>query len=113
MLGLGVHTVNTQNLCKCSQLHPVGQLTHTRRSDDTPDPDGTLKESVRIKIRHYRNVYLKFVTIGTSIVQIQFLSYTSGRLYDDFIRLFFFHTHHESSVLVNDLLEESDQFRFG
>ncbi len=28
-----------------SQLHPIG-------------PDGVLKESVRIKIRHYRNIYL-------------------------------------------------------
>jgi hypothetical protein len=37
---------------------------------------------------------------------------TSGRLYDDFIRLFFLHTHHESSSLTNELPEESDQFRF-
>ena len=41
-----------------SHLHPIGQLTHTRRSDGVPDPDGVLKESVRIKIRHYRNIYL-------------------------------------------------------
>ena len=37
---------------------------------------------------------------------------TSVRQYDDFIRLFFLHTHRESSSLVNELLEESDQFRF-
>jgi hypothetical protein len=37
---------------------------------------------------------------------------TSDRLYDDFIRLFFLHTHRESSVLTNELPEESDQFRF-
>ena len=37
----------------------MGQLiTNTRRSDGVPDPDGTLKETVRIKIRHYHNVYL-------------------------------------------------------
>jgi hypothetical protein len=27
-------------------------------SDGAPDPDGSLKEVVRIKFRHYRNVYL-------------------------------------------------------
>ena len=37
---------------------------------------------------------------------------TSGRLYDDFIRLFFLHTHLEASDLDNELPEESDQFRF-
>ena len=41
-----------------SHLHPMGQLTHTGRSDGTPDPVGDLKESVRIKIRHYLNIYL-------------------------------------------------------
>ena len=38
---------------------------------------------------------------------------TSVRLYDDFIRLLFLHAHREtSSSLVNELSEESDQFRF-
>ena len=41
-----------------SPLHPMGQLTNTRRSDGVPEPDGVLKEVTRIKIRHYRNVYL-------------------------------------------------------
>ena len=41
-----------------SHLHPMVQLTNTSRSDGSPDPDGTLKEADRIKIRHYRNVYL-------------------------------------------------------
>ena len=41
----------------CSHLHPIGQFTHTRRSDGAPDPDGVPKEEVRIKIRHYRNIY--------------------------------------------------------
>jgi hypothetical protein len=35
-----------------------GQLTHTRRSDGGPDLDGALKAVVRIKIRHYRQLYL-------------------------------------------------------
>jgi hypothetical protein len=37
---------------------------------------------------------------------------TSGHLYDDFSRLLFLHPHHESSVLTNELPEESDQFCF-
>ena len=44
----------------CSHLDPMGQLTDTRTSDGAPDPDGALKEVVRIRImgHHYRNVYL-------------------------------------------------------
>ena len=41
-----------------SHLHPMGQLTNTRRSDGAPDLDAAFKEVVRIKIRHYRNLYL-------------------------------------------------------
>ena len=36
-----------------SHFHPIGQLTHTRRSDGAPDPNSVVKEVVRIKIRHY------------------------------------------------------------
>ena len=48
MLGVGVHTYTLY----------IGHLTYTRRSDCAPDPDGVIKEVVRIKIRHYRNIYL-------------------------------------------------------
>ena len=37
---------------------------------------------------------------------------TTGRLYEEFIRLLFFHTHRDVSVLTNELPEESDQFLF-
>ena len=37
---------------------------------------------------------------------------TSGRVYDDFNRLHFLHTHREVSTLDNELPEESDQFCF-
>jgi hypothetical protein len=37
---------------------------------------------------------------------------TSGRMYDDFIRLLFLHAHREASPLTNELPEESDLFRF-
>ncbi len=42
----------------CSHLHPMDQLTNTRRSDGAPDPDVSLKDVTRIKIRRYRNLYL-------------------------------------------------------
>ena len=37
---------------------------------------------------------------------------TTGRMYDEFIRLLFLHTHRETSALASELPEESDQFRF-
>ena len=36
------------------------------------------------------------------------LDTTTDRLYDDFIRLLFLHTHREASALSNELAEESD-----
>jgi hypothetical protein len=87
----------------------MGQLTHTRRSDGAPDPDGDLKEVDRIKIRHYRNVYLNR---PDPIVFLSLSVDTTDRLYDDFIRLLFLHTHREASALANELPEESDQFRY-
>ncbi len=45
----------------CSIEHTTGQLTHTRRSDGGPEPDGTLQKVVRDcrdNIRYYRQIYL-------------------------------------------------------
>ena len=92
-----------------SHLHPMVQLTNTRRADGDPDPDGAIKEVTRIKTRHYRNVYLNH---PDPIVFIPLPADTTGHLYDEFIRLLFLHAHRETSALVNELPEESDQFRF-
>jgi hypothetical protein len=81
-----------------SHLHPIGQLTHIRRSDGAPDPDAVLRKSVRIKIRHYRNIYLNQ---PDPITFIPLVVDTSDRLYDDFIRLLFLHAHRETFALVN------------
>ena len=92
-----------------SNVHPIGQLTHTRRSDGAPEPDGVLKTVARAKIIHYRQLYLNrpdpiaFMPVAVD---------TSGRIYDDFSRLLLLHAHREASGLANELLEESDQFRF-
>ena len=67
------------------------------------------KEVVRIKIRYYRNLYLNH---SDPIAFIPLPVDTTGRMYDEFIRLLFLQTHHETSVLSNELTEESDQFRF-
>jgi hypothetical protein len=92
-----------------SQLHSLGQLTHTRRSDGEPEPDGALRAVVRKKILHYRQLYINrpepiaFMTVTVD---------TSGCIYDDFSRLLFLHAHREVSALVNEIQEESEQFRF-
>jgi hypothetical protein len=41
-----------------SNLHSIGQLTDTRRTDGAPESDGVLESVTRAKIRHYRQVYL-------------------------------------------------------
>ena len=41
-----------------SMQHTTGQLTHTRRSDGVPEPDGGIQKVTRDKIRHYRQIYL-------------------------------------------------------
>ena len=92
-----------------SHLHPMGQLTNTRRSDGPPDPDGVLKDVTRIKTRHYRNLYLNH---PDPIAFIPLDVDTTGRLYGEFIRLLFLHAHREASSLANNFPEESDQFRF-
>jgi hypothetical protein len=92
-----------------SQLSSMGQLTHTRRTDNAPDPDGALKTVTREKIRDYRQLYLNRPDpIGFMPVTVD----TSGRVYDDFSRLLFLHAHREASALNNEIPEESDQFRF-
>ena len=46
----------------CTNLHPIGQLTHTRRSDvkdGAPESDGALQTVVRCKtLQHHRQIYL-------------------------------------------------------
>ena len=92
-----------------SQLSSLGQLTHKRRTDGAPEPDGALKTVARAKIRHYRELYINrpdpiaFIPVDVD---------TSGRVYDDFSRLLFLHSHREASALANEIPEESEQFRF-
>ena len=62
-----------------------------------------------MNIRHYRQIYadrpdpIVFLPIAVS---------TSGRVYEDFVRLLFLHEYREVSILAGELPEESEQFRF-
>ena len=92
-----------------SHVYLSGQLTNMRRSDGTPEPDGALMLVGRKKIIHYRQLYLdRPEPIAFMLVAVD----TSGRIYDDFLRLLFLHAHREASALANDIPEESGQFRF-
>ena len=93
---------------QANRLPPPRTLTNTRRSDGAPDPDGALKEVARIKIRHYRNVYLNH---PDPISFIPLPVDTTGHLYDEFIRLLFLHDHREISALANEFPEESVRLR--
>jgi hypothetical protein len=82
-------------------------LTHTRRTDGVPEPDGALKTVARTKILHYRQLYLNrpdpIVFIPATV---------DTRVYDDCSHLLFLHAHREVSALANEIPEESEQFRF-
>jgi hypothetical protein len=81
-------------------VNPTGQLTNMRRSDGTPEPDGTLKVVARKKIIHYPQLYIdRPDPIAFMPVAVD----TSGRIYDDFVRLLFWNAHREASALTNDI----------
>ncbi len=92
-----------------SQLSSLGQLTHSRRSDGVPEPDGALREAAKTKVRHYRQLY---INRPDPIAFMPVTVDTSGCVYNDFSRLLFLHSHREASALSNEIPEESEQFRF-
>ena len=68
-----------------STQHTNGALTNRLSSTDAPQTDGALNTAARKKIRYYRQIYadrpdpIVFLPVSVS---------TSGRVYDDFTRLF-------------------------
>ena len=54
LLALALSTHNKQLFNPVANKHTN---KHTHKHTYLPDPDGALKDVVRIKIRHYRNVY--------------------------------------------------------
>jgi hypothetical protein len=61
-------------------------------STGAPQSDGVLNKTVRMKIRHYRQIY---VDRPDPIVFLSIVVSTSGRVYEDFARLHFLHSHRE------------------
>ena len=84
-------------------------LTHIVSSTGDPQSDGTLKNAVSKKIRHYRQFYSDK---SDPVIFLSVSVNTSGHIYEDFVRLLFLHAKREASILVGELPEESDQFRF-
>ncbi len=92
-----------------SHVNPTGQLTNIRSSDGAPEPDGVLKVVARKKIIHYRQLYIdRPDPIAFMPVAVD----TSGRIFDDFLRLLFLHPDREASVLPNDIPGGIGHFRF-
>jgi hypothetical protein len=83
-----------------------GILSHRVSSTGAPQSDGDLNKTDRIKIRFYRQIY---VDRTGPIVFLSVVVITSGRVYEDFTRLLFLHTHREPSILTTGR-EESEQF---
>jgi hypothetical protein len=79
-------------------------MTHTRYGRSHLHLNGQLT-----KILHYRQLY---VDHPNPIAFMPVAVDTSGRIYDDFLRLLFLHAHREASALANDIPEESGHFRF-
>jgi hypothetical protein len=90
-------------------MSSLGHLTHTRRTDGAPEPDGALRTVAREKIRHYRQLY---INLPEPIAFMPVAVDAAGRIYEDFSRLLFLHVHRETSALPNEIPEESEQFRF-
>ncbi len=82
---------------------------HRVPSTGGPQPDGALNKTARMKNRHYRQIY---EDRSDPIVFLSIVVSTSGRVYEDFTRLFFLHAHRETGILAGELPEESEQFRF-
>jgi hypothetical protein len=58
-----------------------------------------LKNTARKKILHYRQLY---ADLPDPMVFMPVAVNTSGRLYDDFVRLFFLHARRETSALAGE-----------
>ena len=83
-------------------------LPHAKESvDDFPSFCNYAQRGVLRSIACSAHVFYAFTSKKEN-----WLVNTTGRMYDEFIRLLFLHAHREASALANELPEESDQFRF-
>ena len=78
-------------------------------STGAPQSDGALNNVVRIKIRHYLQLYSDR---SAPIVFLPVVVITSGHVYDDFVRLILLDAYRESSILTGELPKESGSVSF-
>ena len=69
--------------------------------------DGVLNKAVRMKIRHYRQIY---ADRPDPIVFLSVVVNTSGHVYEDVTRMLFLHAHREASILAGELLRNRSSF---
>jgi hypothetical protein len=69
--------------------------------------DGALNKAVRMKIRHYRQIY---ADRPDPIVLLTVAVSSSGHVYEDFTRMLFLHTHREASILAENYLRNLSSF---
>ena len=75
--------------------HPTnGALSCRVSSTGAPQSHDDLNNADRIKIRNYRQLY---ADRSDTVVFLSVVVNTFGRVYDDFVRLFFFYAHRETS----------------
>jgi hypothetical protein len=72
-------------------------------------PDGDLRTVTRKKILHCHQLY---TNRPDPIVFLTIVVDTSDRIYDDFGRLLFLHSHREGLTLTHEIPEVSGEFRF-
>jgi hypothetical protein len=84
-----------------------GGITHRVSSTGGPQTDGPLNKTVRLKIRHYRQIY---VNRTDPIVFLPIAVSTSGRVYEDFALLFFLHTR-STGTLTKGIVRTVSNFR--
>jgi hypothetical protein len=65
-------------------LNEQTERSHRVSSTGPPQPDGTLNKADRMKIRHYRQIY---VDRSDHLVLLPATTSTSGLIYEDFVSL--------------------------
>jgi hypothetical protein len=85
-----------------SNLHTNGKFTDCFRSTGAPQSDVDLNNAARIKNNHYLQNYDE---LPEPVVFMTVAAGTSGRIYEEFLRLLFLHANREASALAGELSE--------
>ncbi len=117
------------------KIHNITSVTGKERGDleikdyvvmQKPQPEANRLPPLHTLIMDYTMTHIRFGCshVHPSITKLIYLNHpdpiafiplavdTTGRMYDEFIRLLFLYAHRDASALANELTEESDQFLF-